>query len=94
MPGSHANIQPMTDSLAELKNIGPTTIRQLKEVGIETAAQLRRIGTVGAYRRLKHAFPREVTANMLYALEGALQDCPWNRLPTETRERLRREAGG
>jgi len=49
---------------------------------------LRRLGALAAYRRLKHAFPREVSLTMLYALEGALRGCHWNRLPPGIKEKL------
>ena len=78
----------MASDLIKLKNIGPASVRQLREVGIEDAAALRRLGAVAAYRRLKHAFPREVSLVMLYALEGALRGCHWNRLPPGIKEKL------
>jgi len=80
------------DDLTNLKNIGPASARQLREVGIDNAAALRKIGALGAYRRLKHAFPRQVTLVMLYALEGALRDCHWNRLPAGVKDRLKTAA--
>lgn len=82
----------MTSDLIELKNIGPASVRQLREVGVADAAALRKLGAIAAYRRLKHAFPREVSLNMLYALEGALRACPWNRLPPGVREKLKAAA--
>jgi TfoX C-terminal domain len=82
----------MTDDLTRLKNIGPVSIRQLREIGIEDAATLRKLGALAAYRRLKHAFPREVSLVMLYALEGALRDCHWNRLPPGVKEKLQASA--
>ena len=82
----------MTNDLARLKNIGPASIRQLREVGIDDTAALRKLGALAAYRRLKHAFPREVSLLMLYALEGALRDCHWNRLPPGVKERLQAAA--
>lgn len=80
------------DDLTNLKNIGPASARQLREVGIDNAAALRKIGALSAYRRLKHAFPRQVTLVMLYALEGALRDCHWNRLPAGVKDRLKTAA--
>ena len=68
----------MASDLIRLKNIGPASVRQLREVGIEDEAALRKLGAIAAYRRLKHAFPREVSLVMLYALEGALRGCHWN----------------
>jgi hypothetical protein len=78
----------MPDDLLRLKNIGPVSARQLREVGLESAAALRKLGALAAYRRLKHAFPQEVSLVMLYALEGALRDCHWNQLPPGVKERL------
>lgn len=83
----------MRDDLTALKNIGPASARQLREVGIADAAALRKLGAVAAYRRLKHAFPRQVSLVMLYALEGALRDCHWNRLPDGVKDSLKPAAG-
>jgi DNA transformation protein len=80
----------MRDDLTSLKNIGPASARQLREVDIADAAALRKLGAVAAYRRLKHAFPRQVGLLMLYALEGALRDCHWNSLPEGVKDRLKR----
>jgi len=82
----------MNNDLTSLKNIGPASASQLRDVGIETAAHLRKIGALDAYRRLKHAFPRHVSLVMLYALEGALRDCHWNRLPPGVKDRLKQAA--
>ncbi|MEZ5832485.1 MAG: TfoX/Sxy family protein [Dongiaceae bacterium] len=82
----------MTGDLQSLKNIGPASARQLRDVGIESEADLRDLGALAAYRRLKHAFPREVSLNMLYALEGALTGCHWNRLPPGAKQRLKTAA--
>ena len=79
----------MNNDLTSLKNIGPASVRQLRDVGIESAAELRKVGALDAYRRLKHAFPRHVSLLMLYALEGALRDCHWNRLPPGVKEKLK-----
>ena len=78
----------MPDDLSRLKNIGPVTIRQLREVGIANVTALRKLGALAAYRRLKHAFPRQVSLVMLYALEGALRGCHWNQLPPGVKEKL------
>ena len=75
-----------------LKNIGPASVRQLREVGVEDEASLRKLGALAAYHRLKHAFPREISLVMLYALEGALRDCHWNHLPPGVKENLQSAA--
>jgi DNA transformation protein len=83
----------MPADLLRLKNIGPVTVRQLRDVGVEDAAALRKLGALAAYRRLKHALPREVSLNMLYALEGALRGCHWNQLLPGIKEKLLAAAG-
>jgi hypothetical protein len=83
----------MRNDLTTLKNIGPASASQLRDVGIDAAA-LRKIGALDAYRRLKHAFPRHVSLLMLYALEGPLRDCHWNRLPPGIKERLKQALDG
>jgi len=84
----------MTGDLLRLKNIGPASVRQLRDVGIEDEAALRKLGALAAYRRLKHAFPREVSLVMLYALEGALTGCHWNHLPPGVKGKLKAAAAG
>jgi DNA transformation protein and related proteins len=75
--------------VAQLKNIGPASAQWLHAVGISTRADLKRVGAVEAWRRAKSAFPERVTIVLLYALEGALMDIPWNALPEDVRANLR-----
>jgi DNA transformation protein len=60
-------------------------------VGIQTEADLEALGAVEAYRRVKAAFPGRVSLNLLWGLQGALLDLPWNELPPEMKEKLKRE---
>jgi len=76
-------------ALADLLNLGPKTAAWLADVGIGSEAELRRVGAVAAYRRLKHARPREVSLNALWALHGALIGEPWSKLDAATKARLR-----
>ena len=82
----------MASDLIRLKNIGPASVRQLREIGIEDESALRKLGAIAVYRRLKHAFPREVSVVMLYALEGALRGCHWNQLPPGVKQKLQAAA--
>ncbi len=93
----HRGTKPSTKGvhpLSALRNLGPASARWLAEAGIHAESELRVLGAVAAYRRVKHMSPREVTRLMLYALEGALRDVPWNALPEDVKTRLKREAGG
>ncbi len=82
----------MGTRISDLPNLGPVSERQLAEVGIADAEALRATGAAEAYARLKWRFPREINVVALYALEGALTNTPWNRLPAERKQALRRIA--
>ncbi len=77
----------------KLENIGPKSAQWLEAVGIKTLDDLEELGAVEAYKRVKAAFPGRVSLNMLWGLQGALLDLPWNELPPEMKEKLRREVG-
>ena len=50
-------------------------------------------GVVETYKRVKAAYPEKVTLNMLWGLQAALLDIPWNELPPDIKDQLRRQAG-
>jgi TfoX/Sxy family transcriptional regulator of competence genes len=78
--------------LEHLPNLGPTSARWLRDVGIETYDDLERLGSVQAFL-LVDASREGVSLNLLYALEGALREVRWDRLPLEVRDALRRHVG-
>jgi len=74
-----------------LKNIGPQSAKWLFAVGIRTKKDLEDLGAVNAFRLMKsHGY--NVTPVMLYALQGALMDLHWNRLPGKLKDDLRAKA--
>lgn len=79
--------------LTSLRNIGPKSAAWLESVGINSVNELFDIGVEGAYRKVHAAYPDRVSLNMLYALQGALLDLPWNELPEEMKSQLRRAVG-
>lgn len=78
--------------IGSLLDLGPRSEEWLTAVGITTYEDLERLGSVQAYLRVREARPT-ASANLLYALEGALLDVRWDLLPRDLRDRLRREAG-
>jgi GNAT superfamily N-acetyltransferase len=46
------------------------------------------LGVVEAYIRVKAAYPERVSLNLLYALQGALMDLPWNEIQPEIKHKL------
>ncbi len=74
-----------------IRNIGPVSEEWLRAAGIESQEDLEAIGSIEAYRRVRlHGF--NASLNLLYALEGAIRDLPWNSLPEPVKARLKRAA--
>ncbi len=78
----------MPRAISRMRNLGPVMERRLREIGISHEDDLRALGATAAYRRLRFAFGREVSVIALYAMEAALLDCDWRRLPPEVKARL------
>jgi DNA transformation protein len=83
---SHGKAQKASN-LADLPNLGPKSQDMLAAVHIKTVAQLRKLGAVAAYARVKQQDPR-ASLNLLWALEGALTDLPWQVVAREHRTSL------
>ncbi|MEO8741885.1 MAG: TfoX/Sxy family protein [Lysobacteraceae bacterium] len=75
----------------KLINIGPKSSAWLRQVGIRTREQLVETGTIAAFIKIKRAGFRP-GLNLLYALEGAINDCHWRDLPEGRRGELLLEA--
>jgi len=71
----------------KLRNIGPKSAAWLRQVGLRTREDLAAAGTVDAFMRVKRAGFKP-TLNLLYAIEGALQDCHWQEISDERRGEL------
>lgn len=71
----------------KLRNIGPKSAAWLRQVGLRTREDLEAAGPVDAFMRVKRAGFKP-SLNMLYALEGALQDCHWQEVPEARRVEL------
>src|SRR5262249_23934694 len=79
--------------LEDLRTVGTATARWLRAVGIPTVAELRHVGAVEAFGRIAYRFGKAVNRNLLYALEGALQDRPYNSFSESEKRRLCARAG-
>lgn len=71
----------------KMRNIGPKSAAWLRQVGLHTRADLEAAGPVEAYMRVRRAGFRP-SLNLLYALEGALNDCHWQEVPDERRREM------
>jgi hypothetical protein len=72
-----------------MKNIGPKSTQWLASVGIHTLDDVANIGVVESYLRVKAAYPGKVSLNLLYGLQAALLDLPWNELPPDIKAELK-----
>ena len=79
-----------SDSLQQLQNLGPASVRMLQAAGINSAADLRRIGSVNAFLAVREA-GQKPTLNLLWALEGALRNEHWAKLPEKVRANLQKQ---
>lgn len=75
-----------------MKNMGPKGSEWLASIGVHTLEDVANLGVVETYRRVKAAYPDKVSLNMLYGLQAALLDLPWNELPPDIKEELKRQA--
>jgi hypothetical protein len=74
-----------------MKNMGPKSTEWLASVGIHTLDDVASIGVVESYLRVKAAYPDKVSLNLLYGLQAALLDLPWNELPPDIKAELKRQ---
>jgi len=74
--------------LADLENIGPKSTAWLNEIGVYTLSDLEEIGPIEAYRQIRDR-GHPATLNLVYGIQGAIINCPWNHLPPDIRARLR-----
>lgn len=72
---------------ASLRNLGPKSQQMLQHAGICDAAQLRQLGAVAAFAAVRRLQPN-ASLNLLWALEGALTDRPWQDVARKERLRL------
>lgn len=74
-------------STTRLRNIGPKSAAWLRQVGLRTHEDLAAAGPVDAFMRVRRAGFKP-GLNLLYAIEGALNDCHWREVPQARREEL------
>ncbi|MBO9715273.1 MAG: TfoX/Sxy family protein [Pseudoxanthomonas sp.] len=74
-------------STTQLRNIGPKSAAWLRQVGLRSAEDLVAAGAVQAFIKVRRAGFKP-SLNLLYALEGALQDCHWHDVPEARRQQL------
>ena len=74
--------------LTSMTNIGKEMERKLTAVGIDTPDKLMEAGAKEAFFRLKTLYP-QICLVHLYALEGAIRNVEFNRLPNDAKQELK-----
>lgn len=74
--------------LTSMTNIGRELARKLTAAGIPSSEALTELGAEHAFFKLKEVYPRVCPVH-LYALEGAIQNLEFNRLPPERKKELK-----
>lgn len=77
-----------------MKNLGPKSTEWLASVGIHSLDDVANVGVVESYLRVKAVYPDKVSLNLLYGLQAALLDLPWNELPPDIKAELKRQVEG
>jgi len=70
-----------------LHNLGPVSRQMLAQAGLRDEAAVRAIGAVTAYAQVRALCPK-ASLNLLWALEGALTNLPWQTVAREHRTSL------
>ncbi len=75
----------------QLRNIGSTVAQKLINAGIENPEQLKKLGAKEAYIRILRSggFCGKFHAAYLYALEGAITNCDWRKIPESKKANLK-----
>ena len=76
--------------LVQAKNIGPAVAKKLNSIGIYTLPDLAVRTPAKAYRELIAKFPGTTlpVSSYLFALQGALMNVDWHRLPKRLQKEL------
>lgn len=74
-------------SPAKIRNIGPKSAAWLRQVGIRSEEDIKQAGALAVFMKVRKAGFRP-SLNLLYALEGAVQDCHWTALGDQRKSEL------
>lgn len=73
-----------------MKNLGKVTQELLAEIGIMTFEQIQELGAIEVYKRMKRAYPKWTSLNLLWGLEGALNDMNWRDITPERKAEFKK----
>lgn len=71
----------------KIRNLGPVSRGWLATAGIHTLGHLREVSVVNAYN-LVRAHGHRATLSLLWAMQGALMDVQWSKVPSNIKRDL------
>ncbi|NOH79443.1 TfoX/Sxy family DNA transformation protein [Vibrio sp. RE86] len=74
--------------LKDLPNLRLATERMLKKAGIDSVENLEETGAVNAFKAIQSSHSADVSVELLWALEGAINGTHWSVIPHSRREEL------
>lgn len=77
------------DSLLKLPNIGKTLAEKLSQAEVNSAEELKALGSENAIIKIATIDSEVACINMLYALEGAIQNIRWHHLSKDRKQELK-----
>ncbi|CAM2951331.1 MULTISPECIES: TfoX/Sxy family DNA transformation protein [Vibrio] len=83
---SQAKTRP--NRLKDLPNLRLATERMLKKAGIDSVENLEETGSVKAFKAIQATHTADVSLELLWALEGAINGKHWSVIPPERRQEL------
>lgn len=81
-------MDPASDALESLPNVGKVLADRLRRAGVATAGQFRALGDDAAFAKLVAAYPEEACTHTRLALAGAARGVRWHGLPVTLRREL------
>lgn len=80
--------QAKPNRLKDLPNLRLATERMLRKAGIESVEELHEKGSVEAYKAIQQTHSSDVSIELLWALEGAIEGKHWSVIPQNRRDEL------
>lgn len=80
----------MGTPIASMKNFGKATAELMAEIGITEFEQVQALGILEVYKRMKAAYPKWTSLNLLWGLEGAVTDTNWRDITPERKAELKK----
>jgi len=78
--------------IKECRNVGKKTAPNMYDAGIRGILDLQKLGAEKSFFQTWKHDPTSVCIHpcYLYAIEGAIRDCAWNRIPEKRKEELKK----